>query len=164
MKELKLLAAFAAVGIMAAATVGCRSVRPVTVTETKYVTDTVTQERIVYVKEDSRSSEHVRESSTEKTTVTVNDRGDTLRTDKETVYIRDAELERENLRLMAMVDSLRLSHTDAAYKEVPVEVERAFTWWERFRLSAFWWLVGIVASLAAYAFRTPLLMLIRKII
>lgn len=27
-------------------------------------------------------------------------------------------------------------------KEVPVEVEKELTWWQSFRLEAFWWLVG----------------------
>ena len=31
---------------------------------------------------------------------------------------------------------------------IPVEVERDFTWWERFRLRAFWWLFGIAICLA----------------
>lgn len=33
-------------------------------------------------------------------------------------------------------------------KEVPVEVEKPLTWWQSFRLKAFWWLLGgLVASL-----------------
>lgn len=34
-------------------------------------------------------------------------------------------------------------------REVTVEVERSLTWWERFRLGAFWWLVGAVAVIVA---------------
>ena len=35
--------------------------------------------------------------------------------------------------------------------EVPVEVEKPLSWWERARLKAFWWLVGAVAALCFIA-------------
>lgn len=52
--------------------------------------------------------------------------------------------------------------TDTLWKESEirtetVEVEREFTWWEKVRLRAFWWLVLAVIALLAWAFRKPLM-------
>lgn len=44
------------------------------------------------------------------------------------------------------------------------EVEKPLTWWQRFRLGAFWWLlVGLVGCLV-WIFRKPLIGLARKIL
>lgn len=45
-------------------------------------------------------------------------------------------------------------------KEVPVEVERQLTFWQRFRIGAFYWLLG----LALIGWRREILWLLRKII
>ena len=48
--------------------------------------------------------------------------------------------------------------------KVPVPVEKPLTPWEKFRLDAFWWLVGACAFGAVVAYRKPLFTLIRRFI
>lgn len=135
----------------------CRTpIKTVPIIETRYVQDTVREEKIIYIKDESNTSEHVSENSQEKFTVTVNDKGDTLRTDREVTRTRDTELISENARLLALVDSLSRNRTENSDKEKPVEVERDFSAWELFRLRAFWWLAGLSAALTAWHFRRPL--------
>lgn len=48
--------------------------------------------------------------------------------------------------------------TDTLYKEAEihtetVEVEKPLTWWQKFRIGAFWWLVGAVVLLLLWTFR-----------
>lgn len=43
-------------------------------------------------------------------------------------------------------------------------VEKPLTRWQRFRLGAFWWLVAAVLSLAVYALRKPLSVIVRKLL
>lgn len=48
--------------------------------------------------------------------------------------------------------------TDTLYKEAQieekiVEVEKPLSWWQRFRIGAFWWLCGAVLLLLAWTFR-----------
>jgi hypothetical protein len=38
-------------------------------------------------------------------------------------------------------------------KEVPVEVEKELTWWQNFRLKAFWWLAGGLLAALLWIFR-----------
>ena len=48
--------------------------------------------------------------------------------------------------------------------KVPMPVEKPLTPWEKFRLDAFWWLVGACAAGAVVAYRKPLFTLIRRFI
>ena len=48
--------------------------------------------------------------------------------------------------------------------KVPVPVEKELTKWEKFRISAFWWLVGACAVGAVVVFRKPLFALVRRFI
>ena len=55
--------------------------------------------------------------------------------------------------------------TDTLYKESEirtetVEVEKPLSWWQKFRLDAFWWLVAAVFVFVLYIFRKPILKLI----
>ena len=48
--------------------------------------------------------------------------------------------------------------TDTLYKEAQieektVEVEKPLSWWQKFRINAFWWLCGAVLLLLAWTFR-----------
>ena len=57
--------------------------------------------------------------------------------------------------------------TDTLYKESEViteteYVEKELTWWQQFRLDAFWWLVAILLASAIWIFRKPLLSLFSK--
>lgn len=79
--------------------------------------------------EKERSRESTREQVTSDTKVTVNENGDTLRTDTRFIYLRDRETERENERLRAIVDSLRSAKVDSV--PVPYPVERKLSRWER---------------------------------
>ncbi len=62
---------------------------------------------------------------------------------------RTSEAERQ--RLMAVNDSLRRVRADTVRidRPVPYEVPRKLTAWQRFRINAFWWLVGAVAVAGA---------------
>lgn len=56
--------------------------------------------------------------------------------------------------------------TDTLWKESEIrpeikEVEREFTWWEKVRLRAFWWLVIGLASSLCWIFRKPLLAILK---
>lgn len=81
-----------------------------------------------YIEKD-RSRESTREQVTSDTKVTVNENGDTLRTDTRFIYLRDRETERENERLRAIVDSLRSVKVDSVAVLYPVEREPSR--WER---------------------------------
>lgn len=43
-----------------------------------------------------------------------------------------------------------------------VEVEKPLTWWQKFRLGAFWWLLGAILLLLCWTFRKPLADLLKK--
>lgn len=117
-----------------------------------------------------RSKEQTTESTTEKITVVVTQQGDTVRTDREMTIIRDHWLMSENIRLQAKIDSLIFNQNlrekieVPVYINVPVEVEREFTAWEKFRLKSFWWFLGGFAVSAGYIFRKPILTLAKQII
>ena len=38
-------------------------------------------------------------------------------------------------------------------KEIQVPVEKQLSWWQKFRLGAFWWLLGAVVALLLWTFR-----------
>jgi hypothetical protein len=48
--------------------------------------------------------------------------------------------------------------TDTLYKEAEIrtetiEVEKPLSWWQKFRMDAFWWLLGAVIALLLWTFR-----------
>lgn len=45
-------------------------------------------------------------------------------------------------------------------QDITVEVEKNLTWWQKFRLDAFWWLVGGVALLLLWTFRKSILKIV----
>lgn len=49
-----------------------------------------------------------------------------------------------------------------AQTEKLVEVEKPLTWWQKFRLRAFWWLLGGVACAAVWMFRGPVLSILKR--
>lgn len=49
-----------------------------------------------------------------------------------------------------------------AQTEKLVEVEKPLTWWQKFRLRAFWWLLGGVACAAVWIFRKPVLSVLKR--
>lgn len=48
--------------------------------------------------------------------------------------------------------------------KVPVPVEKQLTKWEKFRISAFWWLVGASVVCVGVVFRKPLFAIVRRFI
>lgn len=48
--------------------------------------------------------------------------------------------------------------------EVPVEVDKELTWWQRTRLNTWWWITTALALCVAWIFRKPLLTIYRKIV
>ena len=56
--------------------------------------------------------------------------------------------------------------TDTLYKEAEihtetVQVEKPLSWWQKFRISAFWWLVAALVAALLWIFRKPLLKLLK---
>ena len=56
--------------------------------------------------------------------------------------------------------------TDTLYKEAEirtetVEVEKPLSWWQKFRIGAFWWLLGGLIASLLWIFRKPILKLIK---
>lgn len=60
-------------------------------------------------------------------------------------------------------DSTNVSESHES-ETITVEVEREFTWWEKFRLRAFWWLSGLLVLALLWIFRKPIIALIKKLI
>lgn len=62
------------------------------------------------------------------------------------------------------------NQTEAKVKEVPVPVpqpypvEKDLSWFESFKMEAFWWLIGAIATLLAINFRKPIISLLRKLL
>ena len=54
-------------------------------------------------------------------------------------------------------------HSETTTHTITQEVEREFTWWEKVRLRAFWWLAGAVLLLLVWTFRKPIIKLIGKV-
>ena len=48
--------------------------------------------------------------------------------------------------------------------EVPVEIEKELTWWQRTRLNTWWWITTVLALCVAWIFRKPLFTILRKIV
>jgi hypothetical protein len=99
--------------------------------------------------EKERSRESTREQVTSDTKVTVNENGDTLRTDTRFIYLRDRETERENERLRAIVDSLRSAKVDSV--PVPYPVERSLTRWEQTKMDFGGFALGGIAVVLCIA-------------
>lgn len=99
--------------------------------------------------EKDRSRESTREQVTSDTKVTVNENGDTLRTDTRFIYLRDRETERENERLRAIVDSLRSVKVDSV--PVPYPVERELSRWERTKVDFGGYAMALLGAVIAVA-------------
>lgn len=57
------------------------------------------------------------------------------------------------------------AHTEkAATITRTVYVEKNLSWWQKFRLNCFWWLLAVAVGFAVWTFRKPLLSFIRKFI
>lgn len=99
--------------------------------------------------EKERSRESTREQVSSDTKVTVNENGDTLRTDTRFIYLRDRDTERENERLRAIVDSLRSVKVDSV--PVPYPVERELSRWEQTKMDLGGVAIGVLAAVVCIA-------------
>lgn len=78
----------------------------------------------------------------------------------------------QNLKadVMVPVKDTQTNNSEVSVREVPVPypepvyIERNFTKWEKFRLEAFWYLVGVSLISTIYIFRKPFLTVLRKIL
>ena len=107
---------------------GCRTVTeyvPVAAVSTEHLDHEVRiNDRIT-----SRTNETLNQLALRDTRVTVNDNGDTLRTDTRIGYVRDRSVERENDSLRQIIDSLRCVRRDSV--PAPYPVERQLSRWEQ---------------------------------
>lgn len=119
--------------------------------------DTIYIERIVYEQNNTNTQSHVKEKETEKTTVKVNEAGDTIRIDHYIEIIKDTEILKENERLKAELDSISNTHINNINHQtdnVDIQIiEKQLTKWQSFRINAFWYLIGIIAGFTLYTFR-----------
>lgn len=135
---------------------------PVVVENITEQQDSIIEKHTEMEKEQTNTKEQTKESTTEKVTIVVNTEGDTIRTDREKTTVIDHWLMMENIRLQAKIDSLILNQNLKEKIEIPVpypvevKVEREFTAWEKFRLSAFWWLLGGLVFSTGIIFRKQL--------
>ena len=90
---------------------------------------------------------HTRDTMFRKDSIYIREymRGDTVYIDR----YRDRYVYRDRWR-----DSVAVRVDSVAVETVKeVKVERRLTWWQRFRLWAFWWLLGAALLLAGWTFR-----------
>lgn len=78
----------------------------------------------------------------------------------------------QNLKadVMVPVKDTQTNNSEVSVREMPVPypkpvyIERNFTKWEKIRLEAFWYLVGVSLISIIYIFRKPILTTLRKIL
>lgn len=91
---------------------------------------------------------------------------------KDSVYIREF-VKGDTVRIVEYRDRLVYQYkmvrdTVAVRDSVAVEsirevrVEKSLTWWQKFRLRAFWWLLGGVALAGVWIFRKPVLSILKR--
>ena len=91
---------------------------------------------------------------------------------KDSVYIREF-VKGDTVRIVEYRDHLVYQYkmvldTVAVRDSVAVEsirevkVEKTLTWWQKFRLRAFWWLLGGVALAVVWIFRKPVLSILKR--
>lgn len=102
-------------------------------------------ERVVYQKDTTYVSKIDSIYKYERDSVFVREKGDTVYKYVERVRYRDRY--KVDTLIKVKVDSVDVERI----KEV--EVEKPLSWWQRFRIDAFWWLLGAVVLLLAWTFR-----------
>lgn len=122
---------------------GCRIVKHVELEKT--LTDTVSVTSSIFEKKQEKTTQENFEKIKEKTTVTVNQYHDTLRTDREIIYLRDRKEGREIEGLIVKADTV--IETRIEIKEIPIEVEKELSLCQRFLIGAFPYLVLVIGVL-----------------
>lgn len=116
--------------VIAMSFAGCTSVKYVPVETIR--TDTISEVKTVYIEKKTREKESVNQTSDTHTTITLNDKGDTLRTDRRIILVKDRTLEKQNDSLLAMIDSLRHISRDSI--QIPYPIEKPLSKWQQFKL------------------------------
>lgn len=115
-----------------------------------------TQIQTVYQRDTTYITNTRVDSTFRRDSVFVKEKGDTIYIYKERV--------RERYRIVR--DTLYRSKVDSVYidREREVKVEKELTAWQRFRLDGFWILAAVVAAIAFWKFRRPILHLLTRLI
>lgn len=102
-------------------------------------------ERVVYQKDTTYVSKIDSIYKYERDSVFVREKGDTVYKYVERVRYRDRY--KVDTLIKVKVDSVAVERI----KEV--KVEKPLSWWQKFRIGAFWWLLGSVVLLLLWTFR-----------
>lgn len=122
----------------------CRSHRDVVATE--QVSNVADTARNVHSEVSTSSMQRV-DSVVVRDSVFVRIKGDTVLIRE--VHWRDRLRESATDKAMAVVDTAWRTRTRDICRTVTVTVPRQLTAWQRFRIKAFWWLVGAVIAMGA---------------
>ena len=106
-------------------------------------------ERVVYQKDTTYVSKIDSIYKYERDSVFVREKGDTVYKYVERVRYRDRY--KVDTLIKVMVDSVAVERI----KEV--KVEKPLSWWQRAKISAFWWMVAILLIGVVWIFRKPIL-------
>lgn len=102
-------------------------------------------ERVVYQKDTTYVSKIDSIYKYERDSVFVKEKGDTVYKYVERIRYRDRY--KVDTLVKVRVDSVSVERV----KEV--KVEKPLSWWQKFRIGAFWWLLGAVVALLLWTFR-----------
>lgn len=113
-------------------------------------------ERVSYIHDTTYISKIQVDSVFKRDSIFIKEKGDTVFIYKEKI--------REKYKLI--YDTTYIAKHDTTLVEAikEVKVEKPLTWWQKARISAFWWLLGGLLALLIYTFRKPILALLRKFI
>jgi len=89
--------------------------------------------------------------------------------DRDSIFVKEKGdtiykyVEKWRWRDRVRVDTIYRARVDSVAVEriKEVQIPKPLSWWETLKIRAFWWLFGAVLLLSAWAFRKPLLKLIR---
>lgn len=129
---------------------GCKTVKYVPVetvrTDSVYATDSSVVNTIIHYKDSLRIKDSI--------VIVVDTAGNVLSKEKyhDEKYAKDTE-QSNNETTIKEKDA-----RSADSVEVPVPVEKPLTWWQKFRLDAFWWLLGLLGAVGVLG-----LLLIREL-
>lgn len=110
-------------------------------------------ERVVYQKDTTYVSKIDSVYKYERDSVFVREKDDTVYKYVERVRYRDRY--KVDTLIKVMVDSVAVERI----KEV--KVEKPLSWWQKFRIGAFWWLLGALVAAVLWIFQKPILKMIK---
>ena len=113
-------------------------------------------ERVSYVHDTTYVSKIQVDSVFKRDSIFIKEKGDTVFIYKEKI--------REKYKLLYDTTYVSVHDTTLVEAVKEVKVEKPFTWWQRLRMGAFWWLLAGFSALLIYTFRKPILSLLRRLI